>query len=289
MSEIQNIQVSNHGAELQSLFANGHEYLWQGDSKFWGRRAPILFPIVGRLAGDTLRVDGKEYSMKQHGFARDAEFVQEGENHYRMVKTSHANYLYDFDLFVEYHVEGDTLSCLWKVQNKGKEEIHFQIGAHPAFNLPDYKIEDEIHGYLQCIDANGQVILPSVDSYLLDGLRHQYVERKSFFNEKSMIAITNDTFKDDAIIFEKGQVASVVLLDKNRNKVLGVSCPQAEAVGLWAPNKPGCPFVCIEPWCGIADYYNYSRNISEREYNHSLVPGNTYLFNYSIQVFLKQF
>ena len=67
--------VSNHGAELQSIRFEGREYLWQGDPAYWGRRAPILFPIVGKVAGDLLRVDGQSYPMKQHGFARDAEFV----------------------------------------------------------------------------------------------------------------------------------------------------------------------------------------------------------------------
>ena len=70
------ISVSHKGAELQSLIANGREYLWQGDPTFWGRRAPILFPIVGKVADDKLRINGQEYTMKQHGFARDAEFAE---------------------------------------------------------------------------------------------------------------------------------------------------------------------------------------------------------------------
>lgn len=70
------ISVSKKGAELQSIVANGREFLWQGNPAFWGRRAPILFPIVGRLADDTLRINGHEYTMKQHGFARDSEFVE---------------------------------------------------------------------------------------------------------------------------------------------------------------------------------------------------------------------
>ena len=71
------ITVSHKGAELQNITANGREYLWQGDPKFWGRRAPILFPIVGKLADDNLRINGHEYTMKQHGFARDTEFVEQ--------------------------------------------------------------------------------------------------------------------------------------------------------------------------------------------------------------------
>lgn len=43
------VGVSEHGAELQSIQKNGKEYLWQGDTCFWGRRSPVLFPIVGRV------------------------------------------------------------------------------------------------------------------------------------------------------------------------------------------------------------------------------------------------
>ena len=71
--------VANHGAELQSVQLGGHEFLWQGDPAYWGRRAPILFPIVGKVADDTLRIDGHEYTMKQHGFARDTVFDLCGE------------------------------------------------------------------------------------------------------------------------------------------------------------------------------------------------------------------
>ena len=51
---------------------------------------------------------------------------------------------------------------------------------------------------------------------------------------------------------------------------------------LWAPStKPGCPFICIEPWCGIADRYDFEGDISERQYNHRLAPKESYAFNYS--------
>ena len=70
------VQFSDQGAEMLSLKSNqtGQEYLWQGDSKYWGRRSPILFPVVGRLIQDRYVYEGKEYPMSQHGFARDLEF-----------------------------------------------------------------------------------------------------------------------------------------------------------------------------------------------------------------------
>ena len=74
-NELLTIEVSELGAELQSIKDDeGKEYLWQGDSRYWGRRSPILFPIVCGLWKGTYRTDGDTYQMGRHGFARDMNF-----------------------------------------------------------------------------------------------------------------------------------------------------------------------------------------------------------------------
>jgi hypothetical protein len=47
-------------------------FLWNGDPTWLNGRAPILFPIVGKVGNDKIVVDGKGY---QHGFARTSEFT----------------------------------------------------------------------------------------------------------------------------------------------------------------------------------------------------------------------
>ena len=294
--------VDNQGAELVSIQSEGWEYLWCGNPAYWGRRAPILFPIVGRLAKDTLRINGREYIMKQHGFARDAEFLREGFNPsllggnidmqtpngpmvFKMFQNGvPLNYPYLYDLEAMYGTIDHAVSCSWIVKNLGNEEMNFQIGAHPAFNLPDYNPHDDIHGYFKFYDAEGNGVSPIITSYLIDGLRYTYGTPKVIPNRESMCAIQNNIFANDALLIEGGQVAVIALLDKQQREILRVICPQAEAFGLWAPNKPGCPFVCIEPWCGIADQYDFNGDISERKYNHSLREGESYVFNYMIQI-----
>lgn len=283
MNEIQSIQVSTHGAELQSLAANCREYLWQGNPVFWGRRAPILFPIVGRLANDTFRIEGKEYTMKQHGFARDAEFV-ERDGWYVLAEEGRDNYPYVYELAVKYVIVGNTLNCNWRVKNCGKNNIHFQIGAHPAFLLPDYDAKDNLHSFIRFYDKNGNAISPLTYNYLDGGLRRAYDTPLALNNEEGLFAINDKTFANDALLIEGCQVVCAALLDKYGHEVLRVSCTQAEAFGIWAPNKPGCPFVCIEPWCGIADNVGFRGDISERNCIHSLAPNETYNFNYSITI-----
>lgn len=283
MNQIQ-FEIDTHGAELKSLKYGNREYLWHGDPEFWGRRAPILFPIVGRLADDTLRIDGREYRMKQHGFARDAEFVR-CDGKYVLVEDGYReNYPYAFELVAEYTTQGNTLICDWQVTNRDDKTMYFQIGVHPAFMLPDYNATDGVHGFVQCYDANDKIVSPMVFNCLENGLRVHYGQPKMLINDNAIFALTNTTFADDAILIEADQVAKVALFDKRGKRVLTVSCPQAEAFGLWAPFKKGCPFVCIEPWCGIADRVGFKGDISERDCIHSLAPEETFVFTYSIMI-----
>lgn len=297
------ITIDHKGAELVSIQCDGKEYLWNGDDKFWNRHAPILFPIVGRLANDTLCIDGREYTMKQHGFARDAEFAplqlsasfsyldgwsiipSDGPIFMGMVNDeSIANYPYDFDLKVRYAIFGETLEVNWDVKNLGDKTMFFQIGAHPAFLLPDYNAEENLHGFIRFYDKNGKAISPLLHNHLNGGLRCPYDKPLALNNDEGLLALNDTTFEKDALLIEGSQVASVALLDKFGREALRVSCPQADAFGIWAPNKPGCPFVCIEPWCGIADRVGFSGDISGRECIHSLAPKETYEFTYLITI-----
>lgn len=281
------IELSNQGAELQSLKYKGKEYLWQGDPLYWGRSAPILFPIVGRLANDTLRIDGNEYIMKQHGFARDTEFVHTQINAASdVLHMSHEpkeNYPYCFDLSVSYAQHANTLEVNWEIKNRDNKTMYFQIGAHPAFLLPDYDSKQFVHGYFRCYNEVGQTLLPITVSHLENGLRVPHAP-KEVGNKNALIPITNQAFTDDAILLEGGNVKSVGLLNVNGEEILRVSCPQAQVFGLWAPNKPGCPFVCIEPWCGVADRVGFNDDISQRDCIQKLAPGDMFKFDYSISI-----
>lgn len=277
--------ISTHGAELQSLQYNGREYLWHGDPKYWGRRSPILFPMVGKVYGGAFRVDGKEYPMGQHGFARDMEFVFDGER-YVLAGCPLEKYPYKFELSVKYRVEGRRFYAEWEVLNTDTRDIHFQLGAHPALMLPDYHEEDPIHGYLQCFGADGKVVKQPMLSH---GLSEGYLTELGApvpmpVDEDGLLTITGETFAIDTFMLEHGSVKSVTLLDKEKRPYLSVGSNQTEAYGIWAPHKPGCPFVCLEPWCGITDLVGFTGELSERYLNHSLKPGEKFAFTYWIEI-----
>lgn len=280
-----NFKINNHGAELQSLQMDGKEYLWHGDAEYWNRRNPILFPNVGKVFEDTFRVDGKEYHIGQHGFARDEEFVFDGER-YVLAGGPKENYPYKFNLSVRYRVEGQRFYAEWEVLNCDNKPMHFQIGAHPALMLPDYKEADPIHGYLQCLDGNGKVVeQPMIPHGLDSGYITELKAPVKMPVENSLLPLMADTFAIDTFVLENGSVKSVLMLDKDKKPYLEVGSDQTEAYGIWAPHKPGCPFVCLEPWCGITDLIGFKGDISQRYLIHALEPGKKFEFTYWIHIF----
>ena len=287
------VEANEQGAELVSLKKEGREYLWSGDAAYWNRHAPILFPAVGRPYNNELHVDGKGYPMKQHGYARDSEFECVNAEMcecgsvgtMRLIQSSNdaiRQYPYRLGLEVCYRLQGSSVEVVWTVENLDDRDAWFQIGAHPGFMMPDYKAEDSMHGFIRYYDHEGKPVSPVIVSALKDGNRVPLVEPRRIPAE---MPIGAGTFAHDALMFEDGQVTKAVLCDREGNAVLGVCCLQAEAYGIWAPHKEGCPFVCLEPWCGICDPYGFTGDISTRQYIHRLAPKEKYTFTYTIEVY----
>ena len=104
------IESKISGAELTRIYSKkfDKEILWSGDSKFWGRHSPILFPIVGRLKDNETIIEDNSYNMSQHGFARDMEFeIIDNDDisiTYKLISSENTKsyYPYDFELIIKY-------------------------------------------------------------------------------------------------------------------------------------------------------------------------------------------
>ena len=278
------IAISEHGAELQSIQdADGNEYLWQGNPKFWGRRSPILFPIVCGLWDDCYRLDGYEYKMQRHGFARDMDFKLIAKTDRKVTfaledtPETHRCYPYHFMLSITYRLDGNRIHVIWHVHNTERNEIHFQIGGHPAFMIPGMKEGDEVKGTIRFDNTdkierlignmNGCIIPGRFDVGSMDGIWH--------FNE--------DSFKEDCVIIDKSQVKQVSLLDENQKPVVTVDM-KTPCVGIWAPYGKHAPFVCIEPWYGIHDKVEYRGDFRQKYLMNHLQPGASFLSEYTITI-----
>src|SRR3546814_9367268 len=112
------------------------------DPAFWTGHAPVLFPIVGRLRGDSYRLNGREYSLPQHGFARRSMFRIAAHDDASVLFRLNADeetqrvYPFDFRLDMAFAVEGVSLSMTATVMNRGSEDMPFSFGFHPAFAWP---------------------------------------------------------------------------------------------------------------------------------------------------------
>lgn len=257
------VEVGTLGAEIKSIRRRGREYLWNGDPKFWGRHAPILFPIVGRLSGNRYHIGDKTYEMGQHGFARDSQFSMTGQRSnevfMRMLDTdeTYARYPYHFSLEVRHYVENNVVGSAWEVENLGGEDMYFQIGAHPAFMIPDFDPASGCRGYVT-----------------LEG------------DAPYKISLAPDTFANDALIYEgTNRLRRATLTTAAGEPAVSVRCPAADVWGVWAPHKADCPFVCIEPWCGRKDNAGFCGDFLQRDYTRRLEPGKRFLFDYTVELY----
>lgn len=272
------VSVNPFGAELSGIKDNetGVEYLWQGDPSVWSGQSPILFPIVGRLASDRFIYEGNTYSLAKHGFARKSPFaVVSTEPAYaafslKSSEETHRGYPFDFELLAEYRLDGKTLTVTNTVCNTGEKTMYFSLGAHPAFNID---IGDIIEF------SNYERLAP----LLLDDAGLYIKEDAALIEKGNRLVITENIFDHDALFFHdlKSDCARIIKKDTGK-AILEMTFGGAGFLGLWA--KPGAPYVCIEPWCGICDSVNVSGKIEEKPYITSLETGEKFVFTYEIRI-----
>lgn len=280
------VNVSSHGAELQNIICGGKEYLWQGDSKYWGRRSPVLFPIVGRLYDGVSKYRGGEIRLSQHGFARDMEFeiVQQSECSvtYRLDSCERTLEVFpmEFRLEISYKLEDRGIVVGWRVENIGKDELAFQIGAHPAFYFADFDPNGSDRGYLSFDSAETlEYIIPVGKG--CTGPEKYVLER----DQKGMMPIGAGSFKVGTYVFEDSQIKKITLCDTERRPYVSVEF-DTPIVALWSPSEehPDVPFICIEPWYGRCDMYGYQGEFTDREHIWKLSPGEVFEASYKIVV-----
>lgn len=270
MTEIKTVAK---GAELVSLKYNGVEKLHDGQS-FWSRHAPVLFPIVGKLKDGKTLIKGQTFEMGQHGFARDMDFEEIGENSYvlRSNEETKKKFPFDFELYISYENYDKKVVTKYRVVNKSNEDMVFGLGGHPAFaceygsgkyRLEFEDIEDEVEIY-----------------QLEDGLVKTNPERTSKFIRENRIFLENDIFDNDAIIM-KNLKSRKVYLKTETKPLFAFEFKNFPYLAIWS--KKDAPFVCIEPWFNTADKVDSNGIFEEKEDLIELKPEQSFESEYSIE------
>lgn len=294
-NDILSIKVDRHGAELCSIRDHsGREFIWQADPAFWKRHAPVLFPIVGSLWEKKYRIDGKEYTLGQHGFARDMDFhlISSDENTlwYELQSDAEtlAKYPYAFTLRIGYKLNGNKIQVMWEVCNDDDKTMYFQIGAHPAFYYPDFNPDTEERGAFRLYkqSENGEM-------KPLESLKYLLISEKGCADTEHIhelqtpdgrLPLKTTTFDRDAFIIDNQQVSKVVLESCDGEPFVSVEF-DTPALGLWSPAGLNAPFVCIEPWYGRCDRAGFTGEFSEKDLVNAVAPGQSFRASYTIEVF----
>lgn len=278
------VAVSLVGAELQHIERTDTQlqYLWQGDDAFWNRKAPILFPIVGRLKNDRYRYANQEFSLPQHGFARDAQFEVLEQTSDRVCLVTRANehtrkvYPFDFELYVTYALHDNRLVVTYGVKNPSNESLYFSIGAHPGFRVPLFDNEVYTDYYLEFDQP------ATAERWLLvDGLIDD--RAVSFISQQQRVPLSHQLFEPGAVVLKQFGPQKITLGSRNHAHGLHFEFKNYPYLGIWA--KTGAPFVCIEPWHGIADGVNATGELEHKEGIICLPTSQTFECEYSVDFF----
>lgn len=279
------VTISAKGAELQSIYNRDLtiEYMWNGDAAFWAKRAPVLFPIIGTLKNNSYYLNGKSYQLGRHGFARDMNFDLTAQTRNAITLTLESNettlagYPFIFRFDVKYELAGNSIKTRYRVINMGESIMYFSVGGHPAFKLP---LVENIHYndyYLEFNHPERAGRWPISEDGLIE------TKPTELLNNTNRLPLTKELFYKDALVF-KGLASNSVMLRSDKDPHgLSFDFTGFPYLGIWAAKN--ADFVCIEPWCGIADSVHTDQQLVHKEGIQSLQAAKSFERSWSVTVF----
>lgn len=259
-------EIAELGAELRSVKVNGEERMWNGDPAFWSGVAPVLFPICGGLKDDKFTVNGKEYDLAKHGFAKNMEFKVESSSNvmavFLLTETPEtlAVYPWSFELRIKYILTGTAIRVEYDVKNTSNSLMYTAIGSHEAYACPegieDYDIIFERKETLKAARVAGKLIERKTDTVLY---------------ESNTLPLYNKYFDVDALVFTDLKSRFATLRNRKTGKSTSVGFDGFDYLLLWT--KPGAGYICIEPWTTIPSYTDDGHDISLKEGIKTVLPN----------------
>jgi galactose mutarotase-like enzyme len=266
-------EVNPLGAQLSSLRdAANCELLWQGDAAIWSGRAPLLFPIVGALAGGRYRLGSRSYPLGRHGFARGRMFgLLDSDDHSATFELNAdeatlAVYPFLFQLQVRFVIHGASLSVTMQVRNTGAADMPASMGYHPGLCWPMPGGRPRAAHYLE-FESDEPAPARRIDA---QGLLTPELQVTPIANRR--LQLNDALFHDDVLIFDQVRSRSVSY-GADAGPRIRIDFPDARYLGVWT--KPGAPFICIEPWQGITDPAGYGGDFRDKPGVFVLTPGSS--------------
>ncbi|RZL18959.1 MAG: aldose 1-epimerase family protein [Pedobacter sp.] len=278
------VVISLQGAELQSLFhkPSNSERLWSGDPAFWGKRSPVLFPIVGALKNDSYFYKDKEYHLPRHGFARDHNFILLSKNAEEAVFSLADSddtlnvFPFRFEFIVNYRLVENTLVCAYSVINQGSEEMLFSLGAHPAFAVNTEKGIRFSDHYIQFNKEDVINVHKIVNNLISNECAGIKLKDRS-------LKLDHALFYNDALVMKNLKSDRLSLLNICDGSGLHFSFKDFPFFGIWSATD--ADFICLEPWCGIADGVGHDQQLENKEGIVKLDGGSDFKRSWEVTCF----
>jgi galactose mutarotase-like enzyme len=259
------VAIHEKGAELTSIYSKPLEleYMWNRDPAFWAKQSPVLFPIVGGLKNNTYFFNNRPYELSRHGFAREKTFSVTDQSPDSITlsllydEETLIAYPFEFELKIYYILNKTALTVIYEVKNLGTEEMYFSIGGHPAFKVPLLEgtyYEDHFLEFNK--RENSQRWPVSPDGLIDEG-------PLPVFSNDSVIPLEKELFLEDALVFKDLVSNRVSLKSTKHPHGLDIDFDGFPYMGIWAAKN--ADFVCLEPWCGIADSVNADQQLKNKE------------------------
>ena len=267
--------VDSMGAQLVSLTCAGAEYLWQGDPKFWPRRAPVLFPIVGCLKNDEAMSAAGPVHLKRHGLARTNEhsIVERSESSVTFQldsdEATRELYPFDFRLNMTYSTDGTSLAQRFAVTNTGDVDLPFTLGGHPAFNVPMPGAAGErFDDYALVFAERWSPEVPVIDERGL----HDFGRMTRLMDNDRELPLSHELIERHAtLVFHDVPKNRVTLVGTRSNHGVELEFDGFDYLGVWTAS-PEAPFLAVEPWHGCATAYDESDRFEDKRSTITLAP-----------------
>ena len=276
--------ILDKGAELRSLNLSGREIMWCADPKYWGKSSPVLFPMIGNLRGGRTIIDGNEYAITKHGFARDNTFAVTANEGNTAAFTFKANddtlrsFPFSFELKMTYTLNSSALTIRYDVTNNSASPMPYCIGAHPAFACP-FGENESFSDYKLRFEKKETVKSPVMNLETRMWGDNDRIKRLDGSDE---FRLDYPLFDNDCVYFDTIKSKHVELVSEKTGKGVKVAWSGFETLGVWTPDHKNAPFICIEPWCGCDDYDTDDGVFSHKRGIQTTASGETRTYSLTI-------
>lgn len=269
--------IDSFGGELHSLKDEaGNEYIWTAED-VWKRHAPLLFPFVCNTKSKKYTVNGREYALSNHGFARDTEFTNAcaEDNSVELSISSDdgtkAKYPFDLDFSVTYSLEGSKLTVAMKAVNKGNSDMPFFMGGHPGFLCPfECDKDSTFEDYDVIYEKNETITQEDFGVTVLDN--------------GNKVPVSRELFRNDVFLKDKPASSWVALVSRKSGKTVKVSYDNTGCIAVWSPYDDRGHFVCLEPWTSAPVYCCDTEELTEMPHAKHIAPSESFTFSFTIEI-----